>query len=351
MTYYSQNPEERAENGGTVYHAGNGFYSPYLEPLWKKEKRLVRESGNGIGIAVLGYIGISILASSLYMLFMQILYPQANIRGSFYGTEAVEWGFNLVVYIFSLLIPFGIYALAVKIPIKVAVPFRKAKTDLTLGGVFVGIGACIAASYITSALQYSLETIGIGVVMPEYETPETFPGMILYFICLAVAPAFVEEMIFRGIIMQSLRRFGDVFALVASALIFGILHLNLIQMPYSFIVGLAIGYFVMRTGSLFVGVMVHFFNNSMALLFDIFIYDLEIETQMIINVVYSFICVILAVIALIALLMKYKDMFRFEKAHGILSPARKTLYFITSPALIVAFIITIIMTAQYVYFL
>ena len=39
MVYYGENPEtEKEENRGTVYHAGNGFYNPYIEPLWKKKK-------------------------------------------------------------------------------------------------------------------------------------------------------------------------------------------------------------------------------------------------------------------------------------------------------------------------
>lgn len=349
MTYYDQSGIGPEENRGTVYHAGNGFYSPPAEPLWKREKRLVRSAGNGIGLAALGYVAISLVASMIYTVAMLLLYPQANIDGVFYGSETVEWIFNLIIYVLSLMLPFGLYALAIKIPLGVAVPFKKSKTDLTFGGVLVCLGGCIVAAYATNALQISLETVGIGISMPAYETPETAIGLVLYFINLVVAPAFIEEIIFRGIIMQSLRRFGDIFALVASALIFGIFHLNLIQMPYAFILGLCIGYFVMRTGSLWVGVITHFINNAAAVLFEIFIYDLPEETQIIVNLAYNLISVILAVIALALLLMKYKDMFRFEKAPGVLSPGRKTVFFATSPALIAAMIGAVFMTLQYIY--
>ena len=61
MTYYDEQhgiyPGE--EPRGTVYHAGNGFYNPYIEPLWKKERRAIRGASNGIGLAALGYIAIS----------------------------------------------------------------------------------------------------------------------------------------------------------------------------------------------------------------------------------------------------------------------------------------------------
>ncbi len=350
MDYYNRPPVEQNEPPRTtVYHAGNGFYSPYVEPLWKREKRLIRGSGNGIGLASIGYIALSFLASAIFLLLVQIFYPAANIHGLYYITETTEWVFTLGVYILSLMLPFGIYALCVKMPLRVALPFRKAKFDLTVGGVLIGLGAGVVASYATNALQIALETIGIGITMPEYEIPETLPGLILYFITLTVAPAFIEEMIFRGIVMQSLRRFGDIFALVASALIFGIFHLNLIQMPYAFLLGLCIGYFVMRTGSLWVGVILHFINNSVAVIFELMYPHISEEAYIIANLAYNLVCIILAVIALILVLMKYKDMFRFEKAPGVLSPGKKVLYFITSPALIFAMIGAFLLTLPYIY--
>ena len=187
--------------------------------------------------------------------------------------------------------------------------------------------------------------------MPEYETPVTVPGIILYVICVVAAPAFIEEIIFRGIVMQSLRRFGDIFALVASSLIFGIFHLNLIQMPYAFIMGLCIGYLVMRSGSLWVGVIIHFVNNGVAVAFEFLYPHMTEETWYFANTVYNLACVILSVIAIAALLMKYKDMFRFEQKAGALSPGQKTLYFVTSPVMIAAIAVAVAMTLNYVYLL
>lgn len=347
MNSYGEGYGERPRE--TVYHAGNGFYSPYIEPEWKKEKRLLRGAGNGIALAALGYVAISFAASFVFMLMMELVYPVTNLTGKLFISEAAEWTFNLAMYIVSLVIPFAIYTLAIRMPLKVALPLRRAKIGLTAGGVLVGLGACVAASYATSALQVTLEVFGIGITMPEFTVPETVPGIILYFITMALAPAFIEEMVFRGVIMQSLRRFGDIFALVASSLIFGIFHLNLIQMPYAFIVGLCIGYFVMRTGSLWVGVIIHFINNTVSATMELIIPKISEEMLVFINVVYNFVCVILAVIAIIALLAKYKDMFRFGKAPGVLSPGRKSLYFMTSPVLIIAMIGAVIMTLQYIY--
>ncbi len=351
MASYRENGGFSEGNRETVYHTGNGFYNPYVEPLWKKEKRKIRTAGNGIGLAMLGYIAITAFVSAILFLLIDIFYPAANIHGLFYVTETAELIFTTAVYIFSLLIPFVIYVLCIKMPFKVAFPFRKAKADLTIGGIFIGLGTCILASYVVAYLQLGLEYIGIGITMPEYEIPETVPGLVLYIISLTIIPAFIEEMVFRGIIMQSLRRFGDIFAIVASALIFGILHLNLIQMPYAFILGLCIGYFVVRTGSLWVGIIVHFINNAIAIAFEIFYPYMTEEAYYFANFLYNLVVVILAVIAIVYVLFKYRNIFRFEPSGNILSPEKRSLYFITSPMLVLAIAIAAALTLPYINFI
>lgn len=349
MTFYEEPNNSEGNSRETVYHTGNGFYNPYVEPMWKKERRLIRNAANGIGLASLGYAAISVLSGAFYMLLMSLVFPAANIHGMLYVTETAEWLFTLVTYMVSLALPFGIYALCIKMPLKVALPFKKAKTDIAVGGVLISLGMGIMASYAVSFLQIGLESIGIGITMPELEMPETIPAIIIYVMVLTVAPAFFEEIVFRGIVMQSLRRFGDIFALVSSALIFGIFHLNLIQMPYAFIMGLCIGYFVMRTGSLWVGIIIHLINNSVAVAFE-FVYPYLSEKMIYItDIVYALICVFLSVAGLVFLLLRYKDMFRFEPSRTVLTPGKRTTYFITAPILIAAMIMAVIMTIPYIH--
>ncbi len=345
MDYNYQDPRN------TVYSAGNGFYSQYVEPLWKKEKKAIRRAGNGLGFTSLGYVAVSLILGIFMGVFVLLFDEYAKIPGLLPLSEAGEWIFTLLTYILTLSVPFGIYTLCIKMPLKVALPFRKAKIGLTAGGVCIGLGISVIASYATAYLQMGLELFGIGLTMPEYETPTTLIGIILYFITLSVAPAFIEEIVFRGVIMQSLRRFGDVFALIASALIFGIFHLNLIQMPYAFILGLGIGYFVMRTGSLWVGVIIHFINNFTATVFELLYPYISEEVYTLANLVYNLFWIVLAVISVVLILTKYKNIFRFEKRPSALSGGKKVLYFITSPGIVIAMIVAVLLTLPYIEFI
>lgn len=331
-------------NEPPVYSTGHGFYNPYAEPEWKREKKKIRGAGNGIGLASIGYVAISFALGAVTYLALTLLMRLFSME-----FEVAEWVMTLGTYVVSLVVPFGIYMLCIKIPIKVALPFRRPRADLAAGSLFVGLGVGVVASYASSYLQAGLELVGVGITMPEYDVPKSLGAIILYVIVMTVAPAFIEEMVFRGVVMQSLRRFGDVFALVASALIFGIFHLNLIQMPYAFIYGLCIGFFVLRTGSLWVGVLMHFVNNCVATVFTFLEPEVSENLYIMLSLFYNMAAVLLGIIALCLLLLRYRDIFRFVKAPGILSPGKRVQYLVTSPALIISMVIAVLLTLQYVY--
>lgn len=88
--------------------------------------------------------------------------------------------------------------------------------------------------------------------------PESSVSMLLY---TCIGAPFIEEVLFRGAVMRSLQNFGRHFAVVASALIFGLIHGNLVQTPFAFITGLVLGYAAMEYG-IWWSIALHFFNNA-----------------------------------------------------------------------------------------
>ena len=88
-------------------------------------------------------------------------------------------------------------------------------------------------------------------------------GTIIFAIlCLGILPAFVEEFIFRGVILQGLRKYGNWFAIIMSALLFMLIHGNIQQTIYQFAFGVLAGYLVIKTGSLWVSIIIHTINNT-----------------------------------------------------------------------------------------
>ena len=85
-------------------------------------------------------------------------------------------------------------------------------------------------------------------------------------ISITIMAPLVEEFLFRGAIQGHLLRKGmnPWAALFIASAIFGIIHMNPIQIPFAFAIGLIFGWLYYRTGSLVPGIVGHFLNNSIA---------------------------------------------------------------------------------------
>lgn len=76
----------------------------------------------------------------------------------------------------------------------------------------------------------------------------------------AVFPAVAEEILFRGYIFRSIENKN--MAVILSALMFALLHMNFNQMSYAFVMGLLFAVMVRETGNLSVSVVIHLLFNS-----------------------------------------------------------------------------------------
>lgn len=83
---------------------------------------------------------------------------------------------------------------------------------------------------------------------------------------MALVAPLVEEMMFRGAIQGYLmRRCSNPWtAIVVSALVFGVIHMNPVQVVYATLLGLVLGWIYYRTRSLLSVIAGHVLNNSVA---------------------------------------------------------------------------------------
>jgi membrane protease YdiL (CAAX protease family) len=89
----------------------------------------------------------------------------------------------------------------------------------------------------------------------EQMTSITPLGINILFVGI-LAPVF-EELFFRKAIIDRLRRYGDLPAILISGLIFGMIHGNLSQIFYATAVGMLLGFIYVRTGSVLYSMSIH----------------------------------------------------------------------------------------------
>lgn len=114
-------------------------------------------------------------------------------------------------------------------------------------------------SAINLLLIAMLKPMGYSDAMFEFFN--TFDFMTLLYSCV-LAP-FLEEMLFRGVILRSfLNRYPPGRAIIATALLFGIFHLNAYQFVTASLGGLVLGWLYERTRSLWPSIALHALYNA-----------------------------------------------------------------------------------------
>jgi uncharacterized protein len=91
----------------------------------------------------------------------------------------------------------------------------------------------------------------------------------LQLLLIAVLTPIGEEFAFRGVLVSALRRYGAVLSVVVSTLVFLLAHgLNLTLIPAA-LVGIASAILLLRTGSIWPGVVIHAVNNGVGTVLEV----------------------------------------------------------------------------------
>ena len=105
-----------------------------------------------------------------------------------------------------------------------------------------------------------------GSVQDTTAVPLGAAALCIALLLKALLPGVCEELMFRGGIMGAWERRGTEHALVISTLAFAALHGSVQGLPVQLTMGFALGYAVCKSGSLWVGVIIHTVANAGMLL-------------------------------------------------------------------------------------
>lgn len=160
-----------------------------------------------------------------------------------------------------LILPGLIYVLIFKINIIKCMPYRKLRVSDGLLSMLIGytlIPLMLFASNLTSLFSKNYIQDSMSELM-------SYPFLLQLFL-IAVLPAVVEEFLFRGLLYHSYRKNGILGAALLSALVFGLMHLNINQLSYAVIMGAVFALMVEVTGSMYSSMLAHFAVNSYSII-------------------------------------------------------------------------------------
>lgn len=179
---------------------------------------------------------------------------------------------------------------------------------------------------------------------------ENYP-LILCVIAVALIPCIVEETIFRGVMYNSYKKTGFIKALIMTALLFGMFHMNINQMSYAIVIGLLFVCLNEATGSILSSIFMHFIINGTSIIASAVVYKqkgtLEVKAAESVaadgNILkYLLVASAFCVVILALLLIGITKIEQRENAIASLKQSLKGEGSICSPALIVVLVICVV---------
>lgn len=172
---------------------------------------------------------------------------------------------SIVNYAISFL---GIYCIATPIamlaikPLPKARPFKeKMKFSHLLAALCICFTFMEVGSSISSMLLAFVQTVtGLAPANPV-GTSLSMGNMLLNAVLVGIAFPILEELVFRKLLCSRLLPLGEKKAVVISAAIFGLIHGNLYQFAYAFLLGLVFGYVYVKTGKIIYTIIFHCIIN------------------------------------------------------------------------------------------
>ncbi|MCM1992109.1 CPBP family intramembrane glutamic endopeptidase [Oceanirhabdus seepicola] len=162
-------------------------------------------------------------------------------------------------YLF-ILIPCIVFMLANKMNIKKTLKLNPMKISDVLRVILLAI-VILPITGLISKIASGIFGSPISEVITDIVSSNTFPYL---FFVIAITPAICEEVIMRGVVLDSYKKFGFKKAVILNGILFGMLHMNFHQFFYTAFLGTIFAIVVWYTKSIFASMIMHLVNNGLS---------------------------------------------------------------------------------------
>ena len=179
---------------------------------------------------------------------------------------------------------------------------------------------------------------------------DTLTGLsmpMVFILSVVMAPIF-EEIMFRYAVIGYCRRYGEWNAIIISALIFGLIHTNVLQFFYAFALGIVFGYVFIYTGRLIYSILMHVTFNFFGAFVPMLI-DPELSPSNMGSMIYSVIQYIVAIIGLIMLILYVNKGSLLENSPEAPIQSKVSKDALLNPGMISLYVVCLILTVLFAF--
>ena len=338
----------------------NNYYNPQNNQFYQQQNMQYAMMQRQIAYAKkqqrseLIKVGFVLGGAIILYLFLQTFWAgMINVLGLtklYTESTMFKYAFNIVAVDLLALFPaFGLSALILKRNFTSELfPTKKVGVLKGSAWVFFGMGCTILANYFVSIMMVFVKNVlGYELTQNDLGTSKDPLTCLVMIAATVFAPAIFEEFAFRCCSLGALKKYGKGFAVFMVSVIFGLIHGNVIQFVFAFLVGLILAYITVQTDNVIIAMLIHGLNNGRSALNDIIQAASNEKTANTVAVIIMIILAVLAVISLVYLLITKS--FKTEKRiKSLYDNNFGTKLACMIPGMIIPFAILLAFTKQYV---
>ncbi len=124
--------------------------------------------------------------------------------------------------------------------------------------VFMGVQLLVEPIFWLMEKCFNL--FGYSVATSLEDASMVSENLFMFLYAVIMAPI-AEELIYRGFVLSSIEKYGKIFAIITSAILFGVMHTNIPQSVFAALVGIVLGYVAIEY-SIWWAILLHVINNG-----------------------------------------------------------------------------------------
>lgn len=137
--------------------------------------------------------------------------------------------------------------------------------------VILAIGLQTAASMLSAVITAILEQFGLKSPAVDLSATTSLSANLLMYVYACLIGPVLEELLYRGVLLQSMRKYNERFAIFLSAAIFGLMHQNYQQFLLGFLIGIPLAVVTIKSGSIIPAIFTHIIVNTSGMFFNCWI--------------------------------------------------------------------------------
>ncbi|MEG0615348.1 MAG: type II CAAX endopeptidase family protein [Oscillospiraceae bacterium] len=319
-----------------AYLEGQGFIEK--DPS-DEAKKTLKKYMLVIGIAVLASLFVSFVGPFVFAGVFSLFGD--NVRYDFFTgiynlTDTQQIIVNMVLKTLRTVAPMLVIFFVLKIPTKVAFPLKVVNKDVHKSAIPITLVLFVVGEFGSNIFGIILNSLNIKYSPFTFFLPENNVELIVMMLFDILVISTIEELLFHGVIMQSMRQFGDGFAILASSTIAALSTCSIDRMLYIFIVSIGVGYVVLHSGSLYTGILMRIVLHACMFLSFYYSSIFSEETARTHIILFYTICIVTGFFMLVMTVRKQKDFCEFEFKKMYLSTRDELKIAVTSQPIIFA---------------